>query len=407
MRGDAYGLREYAMRVPLVDGHAHALFREAPDARRFAQALFLTDLPERNGGIDDIALGRLLESRLGCETARRFGALVGMDAPGCSREGPRGYWRARVALEDLDGFGTSLLRRCGVSVWVLDTGAAAGAVESPESFAARVADVPRVGHVVRLVRLEHIAEQVLRGSDDGPDAGSGGGRDDAAAFPERFRAALDAALADHDVVGCKSVAAYRTGFAIDWTTPADDRVVAAVHHLTDADRTRLSDPILESFIVNEALRRGVPVQFHVGFGDGEARVHDCDPTLLEPLTRIGAPIVLLHCAPYERQAAWMCAVHGNVHMDLSLAMMHAGVTGARGLLERALQWCPFDRLLYASDGFGVAETHALGALVWREAFGGLAADWVACGLWDAAHARRVINAVAHGNAERLYGLGSI
>lgn len=56
-------------------------------------------------------------------------------------------------------------------------------------------------------------------------------------------------------------------------------------------------------------------------------------------------------------------------------------------------------------GFGVAETHALGALVWREAFGALAADWAADGLWDAPYARRVIDAVAHGNAERLYGLG--
>lgn len=46
-----------------------------------------------------------------------------------------------------------------------------------------------------------------------------------------------------------------------------------------------------------------------------------------------------------------------------------------------------------------------GALVWREAFGALAADWAADGLWDVPYARRVIDAVAHGNTERLYGFG--
>ncbi|WP_163196628.1 amidohydrolase family protein [Bifidobacterium platyrrhinorum] len=419
------------MRVPLVDGHAHAPYRDAPDARRFAQAMFLIDLPRpgdagRDGGAgigdadaggadaDDAALGRLLAGRLGCELTRRFGAALGMaDAGGAG--GPRRYWRARAASRDLRGFETALLRGCGVSAWVLDTGAAADLMASPREFAARVSasgsngdggfamapgtpgDSPASGNpvrVVRVVRVESVAERVLRELGDAADA-----------FPGRFRAALDAELAEPDAVGCKSVAAYRTGFAIDWSRPSDERVVAAVRGLDAAGRGRIADPTVESFIVNEALERGLPVQFHVGFGDGEARIRESDPTALEPLATVGAPLVLLHCAPYERQAAWMCATHGNVYMDLSLASMHAGVAGTRALLERVLQWCPFDRLTYASDGFGVAETHALGALVWREAFGALAADWAADGLWDVPYARRVVDAVAHGNAERLYGLG--
>lgn len=403
---------DHAMRVPLVDAHAHALYHGPVDARLFAQAMFLTGLPDgdgeagRSGDGASAALARLLDSRLGCELARLARTYDGGTVD------PRGYWRTRGGRRYED----RLLRSCGVRTWIIDTGAAADLMETPDAFVAHAtggvdvrgdgtADDARTLHaadVVRVVRLESVAERVLRAGDDA-----------ASVFPERFRAALVQELRgsagggtdDVRVVGFKSVAAYRTGFAIDWNQPDETRVAEAVARLDVAGHVRLADPVVEAFIVNEALRYGLPIQFHVGFGDGDARVRDTDPTLLEPLAHAGAPLHLLHCVPYERQAAWMCAMHPNVHMDLSLAVMRAGVQGARALLERALQWCPFGRLLYASDGFGVAETHALGAFVWRKAIGGLARDWVSQGLWGEEQAMRVIDAIAHGNAERLYRLG--
>ncbi|MBT1181381.1 amidohydrolase family protein [Bifidobacterium sp. CP2] len=380
----------HAMRVPLVDAHAHTLYRGPVDARLFTQAMFLADLPGSGGDAarDERRLERLLDGWLGCALVR-LARAYGDDADSgtSSPADARAYWRTRGGR----GYEDRLLRACGVRTWVLDTGAAADVMETPRGFLARAAG----SRAARVVRLETVAERVLQAGDD-------------ATFPGRFRDALRTESAAGDdgvpVVGFKSVAAYRTGFAIDWSRPDDAHVAEAVARLDASGRARLADPTVEAFTVHEALRYGLPVQFHVGFGDAEARVHDVDPTLLEPLVRTGTPIHLLHCAPYERQAAWMCATHPNVVMDLSLAVMHAGVQGARALLERALQWCPFGQLLYASDGFGVAETHALGALIWRRAVGALADDWTAQGVWDAAQASRVIDALAHGNAERLYRL---
>jgi len=81
--------------------------------------------------------------------------------------------------------------------------------------------------------------------------------------------------------------------------------------------------------------------------------------LLDPLIRranaAGVPIVLLHCAPWERQAGYLSSIHPLVFADVSLAVTRSGAQ-AREVLSRALSWTPFNRLLYASDGVGVAET---------------------------------------------------
>lgn len=107
--------------------------------------------------------------------------------------------------------------------------------------------------------------------------------------------------------------------------------------------------------------------------------------------------------PYEREAAFLCSVHANVYMDVGLANPHMGAQ-VREVLRNVLAWCPFDKLLYASDGVGISELHYLAAVLFRRYIARITIDWVSDGAWNANQAKRVIDAIAHANAEWLYGL---
>ena len=48
--------------------------------------------------------------------------------------------------------------------------------------------------------------------------------------------------------------------------------------------------------------------------------------------------------------------------------------------------------------------HYLAAVLFRRYIARIAIDWVSDGAWNANQAKRVIDAIAHANAERLYGL---
>jgi len=76
----------------------------------------------------------------------------------------------------------------------------------------------------------------------------------------------------------------------------------------------VTDPVVLRFLIWTALSRkplrGMrrPLQLHTGFGDTDLDLHRANPIQLtamirEAYRRDGAPIVLLHCYPYHREAA--------------------------------------------------------------------------------------------------------
>jgi len=115
---------------------------------------------------------------------------------------------------------------------------------------------------------------------------------------------------------------------------------------------------------------GLPVQLHTGFGDPEEDLHRANPALLAGFCRAtehtGTAIVLLHCYPYHREAAYLAAVYPGAFMDLSLAIPLAAADGARALAE-ALGLCPWSKLLYATDASRLPELYFVAATRQREA----------------------------------------
>jgi predicted TIM-barrel fold metal-dependent hydrolase len=146
---------------------------------------------------------------------------------------------------------------------------------------------------------------------------------------------------------------------------------------------------------------------HTGYGDPDLTLHRSDPSLLTPFLRslpsIAPSIVLLHCYPYHRQAAYLANVFTNVVLDVSLAVNHIGPRAAAVLAE-TLELAPFGSLLYASDGYGLAELHYLGAVLFRRALGTVLEDWLAQDALTENDAMRFAQMIAADNARRIYRL---
>jgi uncharacterized protein len=153
---------------------------------------------------------------------------------------------------------------------------------------------------------------------------------------------------------------------------------------------------------------GLPLQFHVGFGDPDVRLHRADPSLMHDFllaTQAAAtPIMLLHCYPYHRQAGYLANVFPHVYMDVGEALNHVGARSAAVLAE-ALELTPFHKMLYSSDAFGLPELHYLGASGFRRDLARVTGAFVADGAWSAADADRVGYLVGVANARRVYRLG--
>ena len=172
--------------------------------------------------------------------------------------------------------------------------------------------------------------------------------------------------------------------------------------------TRVDDQVLLRHLIWTGVDTGLPVQFHVGFGDPDVRLHRSDPSLMHDFLLAtqpaGTPIMLLHCYPYHRQAAYLANVFPHVYMDAGEAILnHVGARSAAVLAE-AIELAPFHKMLYSSDAFGLPELHYLGATGFRRDLARVTGAFVADGAWSAADAGRVAHLVGVANARRVYRL---
>jgi uncharacterized protein len=374
------GLRDELADLPLVDQHCHPVTLDPLDKAAFE--LLLTEAheqgPEGTSGFD---------SQVGLAVRRWCAPELDLER----HAAPDAYLARRADLGPVEA-SRRLLEGCRTSDLLVDTGLTqagfCGLGRLAELSGARVHEVTRV---------EAVVEEV---------AGSGV---DAA----RLGVAVADALAERAErsVGFKTIAAYRVGLDLPAAAPGPAAVrTAADRWIAACDRKgghRLDDPTLVAHAVHACLPLGLPLQVHTGYGDPDLTLHRADPSLLTPLLRAlprgAGPVVLLHCYPYHRQAAYLAHVFPRVALDLSLAVNHVG-PGAATVLAETLELAPFGSVLHASDGCGLAELHHLGAVLFREALSRVLEAWVVGDVLTADDALRFARMVAAGNARRLYHL---
>ncbi|MGH3314633.1 MAG: amidohydrolase family protein [Nocardioidaceae bacterium] len=302
------------------------------------------------------------------------------------------YWEARTRLGN-DDVTRRLLRASGTSAYLLDTGLPGEDVLDIGGHAAASQATVR-----EVVRLETVAESLLAetGSSD--------------TFLDRFADRLGEATAD--AAGVKSILAYRHGFDIPAARPAADEVRAGADAALraadgNADGLRVTDPALLRHLLWCGVDRGLPIQLHTGYGDRDLDLHRANPILLTSWLRAvestGVPVLLLHCYPYHREAGYLAQVFDNVYFDVGLAIGYTGAQSPRVVAE-SLELAPFHKQLYSSDGYGPAELHLLGSVLWRRAVAAVVGGWVTRGDWSARDAARVVLLIGSENARRVYRL---
>ncbi len=370
MTADTRDLAEHIGEVSLIDQHVHGCWLTPSGRQRFENAL--------NEANTEPLTGSGFDSQLGFAVRAHCAAVLGLP----KHVDPQAYWERRRQFGE-DELARLFLSAAGVGDWLVDTGIGSGGV-------AGVAGMARLsgGRAHEIVRLEEVAEQAAHAPGDY-----------AAAFEEilRGRAA--------DAVGTKSILAYRGGFEGDLSEPSTTEVAEAAARWRGLGGTRLQDRVLLRFGLHQALRLGKPLQFHVGYGDRDCDLHKANPLLLLDFLRQSAdvPIVLLHCYPYEREAGYLAQAFNNVYLDGGLSVNHLGARSP-AFLARLLELAPFSKILYSSDGFGPAELHFLGAVLWRRGLHRVLCEFVDVGDWSEADAIRVVDLIARENAERIYNL---
>jgi hypothetical protein len=244
----------------------------------------------------------------------------------------------------------------------------------------------------RIVRLETLAESLF------PQANG------AASLS---RAMLEQLDSGPPLVGLKTIIAYRCGLAVE--EPAAEEAEACFRRVrSEAGETpRLRSRPLLNFLLLRALEwaadRGLPVQFHSGYGDRDLDLVLANPALLRPLLEdrrfARLKVVLLHASyPYTRAASYLASVYPNVFVDWSEANPMLTPVMLRRVLEELLALAPYTRLLYGSDAWGVPDWLWLGARMGRAALASV--------LEDEPDRDTIARRILQDNARQLYGLDS-
>jgi len=295
---------------------------------------------------------------------------------------------------DPASYANRLLERSGVGVLLLDHGYSSGETFTFLEHQAAIRMPQR-----EIVRLETLAERLIEPCDRPDD------------WFAAVRLGLREAVRD-GAAGVKTIAAYRASLRL---RPVDRAAIAASYteikkQLRPGGRLRLTGDALCHPLLFEAalecLDLDVPLQVHCGFGDPDEDLAEASPLGLRPLfdrRYEGLRIVLLHCYPFHREAAYLCAVYPDVYMDLSLTIPLAGREGVRALQE-ALGLCPWSKLLYASDASRLPELYFVAGALHREALAFALGELVERGTLVLDEGVEAGVQVLRGNARRVYRL---
>ena len=355
--------------LPLVDHHCHGVRATTID-----RAAFEADLTESAG--PGRWHGSLFDTQAGQAVLRWCAPLLDLPAH-CD---PDDYLARRTHLGP-DEVNRRLISTTRIADFVVDTGFMVDELTDPATLAGFAG-----GRGHEIVRLEQVAESVAGAAD----------------YADAFAAALDERA--RNAVGFKSIAAYRIGLDLDPARPTAADVAAAA---ASWDGGRLTDPVLIRHGIWTAIDRGLPLQFHVGYGDNDVDLARCDPLCLTPLLRAtassGVAIMLLHNYPFQRNAGYLAQVFDHVFVDVGLAMQNVG-TRAPAVLAELLELAPFGSVLFSTDACALPELYVTSTMLWRRALARFLDHGIADGAWTADGAQRIATMICSGNARRAYRL---
>jgi uncharacterized protein len=360
----------------LVDHHCHGVIVEDLGRSRFEALMNEAARPSPLGTT-------LFESMEGLALRRWCAPVLDLEPLASAAD----YLARRLEL-GAEEVARRFLTASATAEFLVDGGYTPDSVTTAEELAALAG-----GRSHHILRLESIAQDLLAGGVEPSE------------LPDRVVQALQESTA----LGAKSIAAYRVGLALPATKPSLDTVVnalAAVQQGPDG-AFRIAHPAVNGWLAWTAIEVGLPLQFHVGYGDSDVDLHECDPLLLTGFLRAtedrGVPVLLLHNYPFHRNAGYLAQVFDHVFMDVGLATHNTGALSV-AVVREALELAPFGKMLYSSDAYGLPELYHLGSTLFRRALSGVLETLMDDGQATRPDADRITALVCAENASRVYRL---
>ncbi|CAE6505401.1 unnamed protein product [Rhizoctonia solani] len=377
--------------IPLIDNHAHNVFQSYNPSDKYPREMVVSEATD--GALDD-SVYSLAHLRMRKQLAQF------LELPADSS------WdtvQTTARNRDYETFCRDLIKAAGIQIILFDDGVV-NEFCHPLSWHNRLTPHPNK----LIVRIEKLFETIVA------SVGAQAAFDD---FIHTIRKYAD----DEDVVGFKSIAAYRTGLDVQ---PSNTGANAATNYAPvqvteeevqrQAGNTpfRVEHPVVVKWLVNTTLSiisgRRKPIQFHTGLGDNDMNLIKSDASLLQPLIKAypDVPFVLLHSGyPYARQAGYLATVYSNAYLDFGLAIPLLSGSGQRDLVHQLLELCPTNKLLWSSDAAFHPERFYLGALQSRQALAGALAEYVDRQEIRFEEALGIAKQVFFENSNKLYSLG--
>lgn len=225
-------------------------------------------------------------------------------------------------------------------------------------------------------------------------------------FIERYGQDLRNTLKKPEILGLKSIIAYRSGLEI----VAKNEMAASEQYEEFQQNERAKVKFLRDYCLHlameECTKANKVMHIHTGIGDGEVILPKASPSFL--INFLGSKdyqdtkVHLVHGGyPWVEEAAFIVSVLPNVYLDISLQNPFAG-HGVGRILSQVFELAPFDKVMYGSDTFSIPETNWLGVRLFKESFENLLNSWIVSDYLDLDTAQVIGEMVLYQNFEKVY-----
>ncbi|WP_440603905.1 amidohydrolase family protein [Bacillus sp. GB_SG_008] len=225
-------------------------------------------------------------------------------------------------------------------------------------------------------------------------------------FIERYRIDLRQALQKSDVIGLKSIIAYRSGLEISEMSEQMAQDQYGEFQTNDRAEVKAFRDYCLHIAMEECTAADKVMHIHTGIGDGEVVLPKASPSFLINMLRdkkyIDTKVHLVHGGyPWVEEAAFIVSILPNVYMDISLQNPFAG-HGVQRILSQVFEFAPFDKVMYGSDAFTVPEMNWLGVHLFKECFEKVLNNWVDSDYMNVETAQWIGEMVLFRNFEKVY-----
>ncbi len=215
---------------------------------------------------------------------------------------------------------------------------------------------------------------------------------------DQFKAEIGNAVRTLPAIALKSIVGYRTGLRIDPSMT----VAKASKAGNEASYRNLF--FLESARICREM--GIPLHVHAAFGESNLDLRENNPLHLKPFldSPLGREVdlLLIHAGyPFAFEAGYLAAMHPRVYVDISELVPFATFGMKRGV-EDVMSMCPWNKIMYGSDGFDIPETHWLGARMGKRVIASILDDLIHTGTIDSVYGEEIARMIFCDNSLALH-----